>query len=213
MALPELTAENAYVFRITHRDNLPWILDNGLHCRSSGKQDPNFVNIGLVDLIDKRKTLKVNVPPGGTLSDYVPFYFTPRSIMALNINSGRNVPKRANSEIIILCGSLNKLAKLQIPFLITDKHACAIGTKFSSDMQHLSNLDWGILQRSDFSRDNDDPDKTNRYQAEALIRSSMPIDALLGIACCDASQKAWVDQQISSRGLQLQTTIQRGWYF
>jgi hypothetical protein len=27
LPLPELTAENAYIFRITHNNNLPWILD------------------------------------------------------------------------------------------------------------------------------------------------------------------------------------------
>ena len=88
MALPELTAENAYIFRITHKDNLPWILDNGVHCRKSPKQDPNFVNIGIPDLIEKRHLHPVAAPPGGTLSDYIPFYFTPLSMMAYNIYTG-----------------------------------------------------------------------------------------------------------------------------
>lgn len=29
-----LNPEKALIFRIVHRDNLPWILDHGLHCRS-----------------------------------------------------------------------------------------------------------------------------------------------------------------------------------
>jgi hypothetical protein len=84
----DLNAGRALIFRITHVDNVRWILGNGLHCRSSGIVDPNFVNIGNVELIDKRQHRIVDIPPGGTLSDYIPFYFTPFSPMMLNIRTG-----------------------------------------------------------------------------------------------------------------------------
>src|SRR5881392_1033159 len=97
-----LNCEKALIFRITHRDNLPWILANGLHCRNSNQTDSHFVTIGNPDLIDKRSRHPVKVPPGGTLSDYVPFYFTPLSPMLLNIKSGYNgIRQRSNDEIII----------------------------------------------------------------------------------------------------------------
>jgi hypothetical protein len=213
VVLPELTAEGAYIFRITHRDNLPWILDNGLHCRNSAEQDLKFVNIGLTDLIDKRHLQKVEQPPGGTLSDYIQFYFTPRSMMAYNIHTGRNVKQRDNSEIVILVSSLRTLKKLNLPFLITDRHACAAGAKFSPDLDRLDRVDWKILQNSDFSRDNDDLEKTNRYQAEALVHAHMSTEALLGIACCDEKQKVWVKGLIAERDLELEVRTERGWYF
>lgn len=213
MPLPELTAENAFIFRITHKNNLPWILDNGLHCRSSNKQDPNFVNIGLVELIDKRKSWPVPVPPKGTLGDYVPFYFTPRSMMAYNIHTGRNASQRDNDQIVILVTSLARLKELSVPFVITDRHACATITKYSSDLDHLRSIDWKILQDCDFRRDNDDLDKTNRYQAEALVHRHVPIDALLHVGCCDNDQKSWADDLISKRKLKLQVHTKRGWYF
>ena len=37
------------IFRVTHIDNVLWVLDNGLHCKESGVQDPNFVGIGNTD--------------------------------------------------------------------------------------------------------------------------------------------------------------------
>jgi hypothetical protein len=77
-----LNPEKALIFRIVHVDNVPWILDHdGLHCRNAADQDPDYVNIGNPELIGKRARCAVPVPPGGTLSDYVPFYFTPFSIM------------------------------------------------------------------------------------------------------------------------------------
>ena len=86
-----LNPDKALIFRIMHRDNLPWILDHGLHASNGEVSDPNFRNIGNVDLIEKRNLRPVRVGQGGTLSDYVPFYFTPFSIMMFNIHTGYNV--------------------------------------------------------------------------------------------------------------------------
>ncbi len=92
-----LNPEKALIFRITHRVNLTGILANGLYCRNSSRIDPNFVSIGNPDLIINRHNHPVPVPPGGTLSDYIPFYFTPLSMMLYNINTGfRGVRKRSN---------------------------------------------------------------------------------------------------------------------
>src|SRR5262245_11761597 len=105
-----LTPEKALIFRITHIANVPWILDHGLHCRSSANQDPTFHEIGNPDLIDKRTRRIVPVRPGGSLSDYVPFYFTPATPMLLNIKTGYNgVPRTAMADIAILVSSVHKL--------------------------------------------------------------------------------------------------------
>ena len=65
------------------------------------------------ELIDKRSRRVVEVGPGGTLSDYVPFYFTPFSIMMYNIKTGfGGVPRVANEEIVILVSSLSRFRNL-----------------------------------------------------------------------------------------------------
>ena len=83
-----LTAEKALIFRITHIGNVPWILRHGLRCKNSEVQDPNFVRIGNLELIQRRTARNIPVLPGGTLSDYIPFYFTPFSMMMYNIKTG-----------------------------------------------------------------------------------------------------------------------------
>lgn len=40
---PQLDIESATIFRLTHVDNVPWILEHGLHCKNSSVQDPDFV--------------------------------------------------------------------------------------------------------------------------------------------------------------------------
>jgi ssDNA thymidine ADP-ribosyltransferase, DarT len=92
------------------RDNVPWIMANGMHARNSGVVDPNFVPIGNPDLIDKRHSRRVPCAPHGTLSDYVPFYFTPFTPMLFNIKTGFNgVQRRPLDEVVIFVSSLRKL--------------------------------------------------------------------------------------------------------
>jgi hypothetical protein len=213
VVLPELTSENAYIFRITHKDNLPWILDNGIHCPKSALKDPNFVNIGITDLIEKRRLWPVPEPPGGTLGDYIPFYFTPLSMMAYNIYTGRNVRQRGNDEIVVLVASLQEVQKAGVSILFTDRHALLVDAKFSSDLTQLDRIDWKILQNRDFSRNNDDIGKTSRYQAEALVHRQMSIDKLVCVACCDDNQKVWAENLVQQRVLALKITTNKGWYF
>lgn len=111
--MPTLGPESAHIFRITHIDNVRWMLRHGMRCRSSSTQDPNFKRIGNPELIEKRRTHIVSVAPGGLLCDYVPFYFTPWSIMLYNIKTGYNgVPHVPNREIVIMVSSLHKLSQI-----------------------------------------------------------------------------------------------------
>ena len=181
---PNLNSEKALIWRIVHRDNLPWLMDNGVHCRNSGSQDPHYVNIGNAELIDKRAHRVVPIGPGGTLSDYVPFYFTPFSPMMFNIKTGYGgIKKRANDEIAILVSSLREVHQLGLQFVFTDRHAYPPLAQYFNDLAQLAAIDWLLLQRRDFQRDPDDPVKVERYQAEALVHHHLPIAALSGVIC------------------------------
>src|SRR5690349_19744493 len=134
-----LNPEKALIFRIVHVGNVPWILDHdGLHSRNSPTQDPNYINIGNIELIDKRARRRVPVPPGGTLSDYVPFYFTPFSIMMYNIHTGYGgITRRENRDIVIFVSSVHRLRELELPFVFTNQHAYPVDTDFFSDPANL----------------------------------------------------------------------------
>ncbi|MGL4420542.1 MAG: DarT ssDNA thymidine ADP-ribosyltransferase family protein [Gemmataceae bacterium] len=67
--MPQLNAESAYIYRITHVKNVAWMLQHGIHCRSSPIQDPDFLSIGNPELIQKRSTRTVPSAPGGSFSD------------------------------------------------------------------------------------------------------------------------------------------------
>jgi hypothetical protein len=214
MTLPFLSAERALIFRITHRDNLAWILDNGIHARSSQVQDPNFRKTGDFDLIEKRPRRNVPVGPLGTLSDYIPFYFTPHSMMAYNIHTGyRGIERVLNRDLVILCTSLPRLSAPGVPFVFTDEHAYRATARYFTDVVDLKAIDWPILQNHDFKHDPDDPGKTDRYQAEALIHKYLQLDALLEICGCDIGIQQQIENELTKRGLTVKACAEEGWYF
>ena len=208
-----LNAENAYIFRITHLENVPWILDNGLHCRNSANADPNFRNIGIPGLIQNRHARQVPIPPGGTLSDYVPFYFTPWSIMMLNIKTGYGVKTVPNKDIVILVSSLRNIAGKNIPFVFTNQHAYPVTAQYYDKLADLDKIDWALLKARDFKHDPEDPGKKERYQAEALIQNHLPITDLLGIACHNDQVTAQLQAEVNARRQTLQITTRPNWYF
>lgn len=211
---PSLNPDKALIWRIVHGSNLAWILDNGLHCGNSAVRSPQWVSIGNQELIDRRATHPVPVPPGGLLNDYVPFYFTPFSVMMRNILSGRGgVQRRANAEILILVSSLRHVADLGLPFLFTDSHAFYRWANYHGDLAKLDQIDWPILQARDFKRDPDDPAKFERYQAEALVYQHCPVSGLLGVVCHTEAVKIGVEEQVQARGLNLPVHARPGWYF
>jgi hypothetical protein len=214
MIYHQLNPEKALIWRIVHRDNLAWTLDHGLHCANSNVLSPKWIDIGNVELIDKRRTRDVPIRPGGKLADYVPFYFTPFSIMMKNVHSGRGVQKRNNEEIVILVSSLHQVQKMNLQFVFTNAHAYAQWADFYSDPAHLSKVDWPLLQKRDFKRDADDPDKIGRYQAEALIHQYLPIQGVLGIVCYTDELKQSIEQAVLKRRLNhLQVFSRTPWYF
>ncbi|MGG4579695.1 MULTISPECIES: type II toxin-antitoxin system toxin DNA ADP-ribosyl transferase DarT [Alcaligenes] len=209
-----LNPQKALIWRIVHRDNIPWILGNNLHCGNSSAQATSWVTIGNTELIGKRGEREVPIAPGGVLNDYIPFYFTPFSPMMINIHSGRGgVQRRPNEEIVILVSDLHRISAQKIPFVYTDKHAYYGWANFYTDIQHLHNIDWKILQTRDFRRDPNDLEKFERYQAEALIHQMLPVSALLGMICYTDDTKTTIERWLQKQKINIPVHTRPGWYF
>jgi len=214
MAL-DLSPERGLLFRITHIANLPWLLVNGLHCANAATTDPRFVTIGNPDLIGKRAHRPVPHPPGGTLADYVPFYFTPKSPMLLNIKTGyAGLNPRSNEEIVILVSSCQAMSDHQVSMLYTDRHAYVSTARWTAEPRDLADmLDWDILRRHDFARSDQYPDKVERYQAEALAHRHVPPAALLGIGCFSPAVQSAVAAQVPANAPALRAVVRPDWFF
>ena len=213
-SVDELTAEVALIFRVTHIENVPWILDHGLYSEASGVRDPNFVAIGNPDLIERRRSRRVPTGPGATLDHYIPFYFTPCSMMLYNLRTGWNdMIRRTPSELVFFVTSLPSLQAHGVPFVFTDRHAFMRWARFSTSLDDLDDLAWEHWQQRDFRRDPNDLEKTERYQAEALVHRHLPTERIDAIACGTTAAQVRVDEMASNCDSPIEVIYRRAWFF
>ncbi|MDX2206756.1 MAG: DUF4433 domain-containing protein [Gemmatimonadales bacterium] len=208
-----LTPDKALIFRITHRDNLLHILENGVHCRNSTVLDPGFVAIGHPDIIARRKARAVEVGPGGDLADYVPFYFTPCTPMLYNIVTGwKGLQRRAPAEVVILVSSVDKLEEHGVTYLVADRNATLVNAILAPGCELLPGLGWENWQKRDFEHDPEDPGKIERYQAEVLVHRHLPAAALRAIITHDRPTQLAVRQHVAGFSTELKVAMMPSWY-
>jgi hypothetical protein len=177
--MPDL--DKTYLFRITHIENIPHILQNGITHSSSANSNPDFVPIGDGSLIATRnKYLLIN---GRRLGEYIPFYFGVRTPMLYVVQKGFNMVAPTPAENIIYCvSSVQKIIDLKLDFVFTDGHAV---DGFSSQYTavNIQNID-AILDKNAINakywRDENDLDRKRRKEAEFLVLGDIANEAILG---------------------------------
>lgn len=204
-----------FCFRITHIDNLEIILENGIVCKTHLNASPNYINIGNPEIIDVRNGTRVRVAHYGMLGEYVPFYFTPKSIMLYNIQSGFRHPvvaKRPPSEILVMRFRIDELCSLKNRWFFTDGQANDSATNHFHDLSELNSIDWNSIQNSKFSK-TDDYDRGRRYQAEFLVKDEVPLDKIESFVVYDEKSKIKVETILKKLGIKITVNINKLYYF
>lgn len=197
-----------------HYHNLDGILSYGIHCPNSKVQIPDYINIGNTNLIEHRNTITIELEPYGTLSDYVPFYFCPRSPMLYCVHYKVNTSFFGpQSEIIYLVSSVEKIEKAGLQYIFTDGHAKIQFSKFFNNRNDLLKLDWNVINDNKWNNTDLDPDRKRRKQAEFLVYESLPLECLEGIAVYNEDILNYVNDVLAKHNKQLYTNIKKDWYY
>lgn len=169
-----------YAFRITHIDNIPHILKNGLVKADSPLHDDNYVPIGDPQIIGLRGDMEVK---GYRIGDYIPFYLGPRSPMLYVIQHGYNGVQRVEPDKIVYCViRLDDLINNNIDCIFTDGHAVSFLSSFyPKDKLSLINeiVKYDDVYSSQWNSD-EDLDLKRRKEAELLIKNDLPAQFLRG---------------------------------
>jgi ssDNA thymidine ADP-ribosyltransferase, DarT len=171
-----LDLNEMYLYRMTHIENIPHILQHGITHLSSPNANPNFVPIGDKSLISTRNDFILN--NGKRLGDYIPFYFSVRTPMLYVVQHGYNMVAPTPAENIIYCRcSIQDILDLKLDFVFTDGHAVdGFSTQYIPenipDIQSL--LDMKAIDDK-YWRDENDLDKKRRKEAEFLVLGDIPI--------------------------------------
>jgi len=118
---------------------------------------------------------EVVVAAGGTLDDYVPFYFTNRSPMLYAIHTGR-VEKYAGGQeqVVYLVSTVQKIIESDRSWAFTDGHPVEELTEFYDNLDDLNKIDWRRIEHWSWRNTESDPDRKRRKQAEFLVYRSVP---------------------------------------
>lgn len=205
-----MTKSLKYAFRITHIDNIGHIARCGIVKSDSPLRDDNYVSIGDRSIIDVRRGFRVN---GCRLSEFIPFYFGPRSPMLYVIQHGYNGVERVSPEQIVYCViRLEDLVNDNIDCIFTDGHALSNLTKcYTKD--RLPQID-SIIQYDDVysSQWNSerDIDLKRRKEAELLIKNDLPAVYIKGYVVYNNEAK----QRLIDFGIdENMIAIMPGYYF
>lgn len=206
------------IYRFIHVDNLHIYLQRkGLHAAIFWPDD------GLVwktnhdeDVQSKRQTKRVPRGPGGTLHDYVPFYFGPLSPMMLNLKTGRVLGYTEGQEpLVYLVSSCQVVEQAGVPFVFSDGHGIAAFTKWYSELTDLDKVDWGMVGERYWKDNIKDMDRQRRKQAEFLIHKFCPWSLIRGIVVIDNARKAQVEHILTGfpEDVRRVVTVKRDWYY
>lgn len=195
------------IYRITDYRNLPFILDNGLHCANSPIQDENFYQIGFPTLIDKRRNHPVPIEPFGVLGDYVPFYFAPKSPMLFAIEKGNDPEVVGKVEnIVYLVSTVESARQFDRKFVFTDRNAKLEYAIFDNKIDNLKELPWDVIRSDQWGRQYG-VDRREMKQAEFLVKDSLPVGALIGIGCKTEAVQSIVNEYLAQRNIDIKTKI------
>jgi len=201
-----------HICHMTHIDNLPSIITaGGLMSHTSIRQKGiGYTDISLQSVQEKRNK-PVPCAAGGTLHDYVPFYFHPKNPMQYTIMKG-NVAQYQNGikELLLLCTTAQAIDEADIQFAFTDRHAVLALADFHSDLSDLNLLNWDILGAQYW---NNFPDGREVRQAEFLAYKKVPWNLVHHIGVYDKVILQRVMDIIKASTHKPNVEVTPGWFF
>lgn len=192
--------EQIAIYRITHIENIPHVLQHGITHKNSSNHNENYISIGDASLIDVRGKKEIWVGNGDfqssqviTLGDFIPFYFGIKMPMLYVIQHGGNFVEKATPahNIVYLKCSLVKVIRKCSNFFFSDGHATDGYTTFY-DKSKLNDLpkviDWEAV-KAQYWGGNENLNLKRKKQAEFLVPTDVPVECISAIGCYNETAK------------------------
>ncbi|AFZ58290.1 DUF4433 domain-containing protein [Anabaena cylindrica FACHB-243] len=207
------------IYHITHINNLPSILKSGgLMANSRLRQETiKYLDIAHGHIQDRRSITRVPCGAGGTLHNYVPFYFAPRSPMLYAIHR-KNVGQYSNGQtpILHLVSSAEAVETAGLSFVGADGHAAMEYTAFFDEIEYLyadGVIDWEIMETNYWADTEEDGDRKRRRQAEFLVHQFFPWRLIEEIGVFNTTIQTQVKEILQKINVQTPVRVYSKWYY
>lgn len=207
------------IYHITHVDNLPAIIAAGRlysDARMIAAGGPRTA-IGMSRLKQRRLTLPVNCHPGDHVGDYVPFYFSPRSVMLYVIHRGSSdlTYTGGQDQIVYLEADLHAVvaradaARPRRRWAFSLSNAAARYAQFRADLSALDEIDWAAVATHSWG----ERDVKEAKQAEFLVRNSFPWSLVSRIGVRSMQIQEQVEAALAAADHRPPVRVFRDWYY
>ena len=142
---PEEHIRKTPIFHITSILNLNSILKCSKLLALNYLREIDFKSIANNDVQSRRSQISINHPPYGTLHDYVPFYFAPRSPMLYANKETRHEGSIAQEQIIYLISSIQKIINKGVQCIFYDMHPVLANARCFYKPDDINNIKWEIF--------------------------------------------------------------------
>ena len=204
------------IYHISHIDNLVSIIKRGVLLCDNQRNAKGVACRGIAHQHIKERRARRLVPliPGGTLADYVPFYFAPRSPMLYSIHRGfvENYPD-GQEPVVHLVSSAESVRDAGLQFVFTEGHADISFSEFFDDLADLDEVDWSIMKEKYWNDTADDGDRKRRRQAEFLVHDSVPWPQIHSIGVINEEMAERVRTAIAGANHRPDVHSHRSWYY
>ena len=204
------------IYHITHISNIcSMVTAGGIWCDALiNSRNLAPLVIGYEHIKERRSKREVEVAKGGFLSEYVPFYFCPRSPMLYVIHHGFiQGYQGGQSKVLHLVSSVEVVQAKSLSFFFTDGHAeQQISHQFGSS-NDLDKLDWQVINDPIWHNISSDTDRKRRKQAEFLVHNFFPWDLIKEIGVYDEQMKNEVCKVLNKSGCKSVVKVHQNWYY
>jgi hypothetical protein len=190
-----------------------------LVCDTMAQQGLTIAEVGDRDIKEARRRRVIPTDPGGTVGDYVPFYFAPRSPMMYRIACDHrdSVPGRypdGDRPLVYLAVTVGVVIDTGLAWVATDGNAATATTEFSSNLDRLDEMiDWPLMTAARWNNVPDDPDRQRRRMAEFLVQREVPFSVFHQVGAYSDQNADAVRAILASTRLANQVFVRPSWYF
>lgn len=206
------------ILHFTRVEHLPDIAKFGLLSdKEASRRGLVTVEIGNRKIKARRAIRQVPVQPGGVVSDYVPFYFAPRSPMMYAIHAG-NVPtyQQGCETLVYLATTVEQLTAMGMTLVLTDRNAVLEVTEFwsmANGEPEEGFIDWSLMHKKYWASTQDSPDRSERRMAECLVRDLVPYAAFSEVVTKTEGMKQRAVSLLGASGADVRVSVRPSWYF
>ncbi|MCC6561014.1 MAG: DUF4433 domain-containing protein [Xanthomonadales bacterium] len=204
------------IYHITHIDNLSALVGRGALLSDTRIREQGLTpqNIAYGNIKARRAATAVTLPPRGVISDYVPFYFCPRSPMLYAVHRDQ-VPgyEGGQTNVVHLVADAERLVAAGLNCLHTEGHAAVQPIAFHRGCEGFPLLDWPLIRSASWANTVEDGDRKRRKQAEFLVHGSVPWTAISQIGVIDATIASQVSTLLASAAHCPDVVVQPQWYY